>query len=98
MGDDSTPGCISKFVADRALNESTRAANVDLLVYSTLIVARFKAHGAGVCLALQHGANGLSFGALVSVYVRQRTHSSATVASHTMRRILHTATPRSLVA
>src|SRR3546814_8423934 len=43
MGDDSTPGCIYKFVADRAFNESNRAANVDLLDYGTLFVARFNA-------------------------------------------------------
>src|SRR3546814_8135486 len=67
MGDDSTPGCIYKFVADRAFNESNRAANVDLLDYGTLFVARFNADGSGEWRALQQGAHGL---------VRSEEHTS----------------------
>lgn len=59
MGDDSTPGCIYKFVPDRAYSTSNRASNVDLLDYGTLYVARFNADGTGEWRALVQGQNGL---------------------------------------
>ncbi|MEV5021469.1 PhoX family phosphatase [Sphingobium sp. LMA1-1-1.1] len=59
MGDDSTPGCIYKFVPDRAYSTSNRALNVDLLDYGTLYVARFNADGTGEWRALVQGQNGL---------------------------------------
>src|SRR3546814_18170750 len=63
MGDDSTPGCIYKFVPDRAFNPSNRAANTDLLAYGTLYVARFNGDGTGDCRALVVVQNGLTAGA-----------------------------------
>jgi len=62
MGDDSTPGCIYKFVPDRAYSTS-RAANIDLLDYGTLYVARFNADGTGEWRMLAYGQNGLVAGA-----------------------------------
>lgn len=59
MGDDSTPGCIYKFVPDRAYSSSNRASNIDLLDYGTLYVARFNADGTGEWRALVQGQNGL---------------------------------------
>jgi len=59
MGDDSTPGCIYKFVPDRAYSTGNRASNVDLLDYGTLYVARFNADGTGEWRALVQGQNGL---------------------------------------
>lgn len=63
MGDDSTPGCIYKFVPDRAFSNTTRSANTDLLDYGTLYVARFNANGTGEWRALVQGQNGLVVGA-----------------------------------
>lgn len=63
MGDDSTPGCIYKFVPDRAFNPDNRAANTDLLDYGTLYVARFNADGSGEWRELSVGVNGLTAGA-----------------------------------
>lgn len=63
MGDDSTPGCIYKFVPDRAFSTSNRAANIDLLDHGTLYVARFNADGTGEWRALVQGQNGLVVGA-----------------------------------
>ncbi len=73
MGDDSTPGCIYKFVPDRAFNPGNRAANVDLLDYGTLYVARFNANGTGDWIALVHGQNGLTTGASDPGNVSQST-------------------------
>ncbi|MBL0914192.1 MAG: DUF839 domain-containing protein [Sphingopyxis sp.] len=63
MGDDSTPGCIYKFIPDRAFSTSNRAANTDLLDYGTLYVARFNGDGSGEWRALVVGQNGLVAGA-----------------------------------
>ncbi|MDF0545678.1 PhoX family phosphatase [Sphingobium sp. H39-3-25] len=73
MGDDSTPGCIYKFVPDRAFNSSNRAANTDLLDYGTLYVAKFNADGTGNWIALVQGQNGLVAGALDRGNVSQST-------------------------
>lgn len=63
MGDDGTPGCIYKFIPDRAFNTGNRAANTDLLDYGTLYVAKFNANGTGEWRALVQGQNGLTPGA-----------------------------------
>ncbi len=73
MGDDSTPGCIYKFVPDRAFNLSNRAANTDLLDYGTLYVARFNADGTGEWRAMVQGQNGLVAGASDPGNVSQST-------------------------
>ena len=73
MGDDSTPGCIYKFVPNRAFNASNRAANTDLLDYGTLYVARFNADGTGEWRALVHQQNGLVPGAVDPGNVSQST-------------------------
>ena len=63
MGDDSTPGCIYKFVPSAKVNASDRAANTNLLDAGTLYAARFNADGTGQWLALMQGENGLVAGA-----------------------------------
>ncbi|CCW18460.1 Putative phosphatase [Sphingobium indicum BiD32] len=63
MGDDTTPGCIYKFIPDRAFSTANRAANIDLLDYGTLYVARFNGDGTGEWRALVRGQNGLTTGA-----------------------------------
>ncbi|EQB02915.1 dTDP-glucose 4,6-dehydratase [Sphingobium quisquiliarum P25] len=73
MGDDSTPGCIYKFVCDRAYNSSNRAANTDMLDHGTLYVARFNADGSGEWRALVQGQNGLLPGASDPGNVSQST-------------------------
>ncbi|MCI4590696.1 PhoX family phosphatase [Sphingobium sp. BYY-5] len=60
MGHDGTPGCIYKFVCDRAFSSSNRAANRDMLDHGTLYVARFNGDGTGEWRALVHGQNGLT--------------------------------------
>lgn len=60
MGDDSTPGCIYKFVPNRAYNPNNRFANFDLLDYGTLYVARFNGNGSGDWIELTQGKNGLT--------------------------------------
>jgi uncharacterized protein len=64
MGDDSTPGCIYKFIASAKYNASDRAANTNLLDTGTLYAARFNADGTGQWLALTQGDNGLVVGAV----------------------------------
>ena len=73
MGDDSTPGCIYKFVPDRPFNSGNRAANIDLLDYGTLYVARFNGDGTGEWRALVQGQNGLVVGASDPGNVSQST-------------------------
>ena len=73
MGDDSTPGCIYKFVPDRASSTSNRASNSDLLDNGTLYVARFNADGTGEWRALVQGQNGLVTGASDPGNVTQST-------------------------
>lgn len=73
MGDDSTPGCIYKFVPDRAYSTSNRASNSDLLDNGTLYVARFNADGTGEWRALVQGQNGLVTGASDPGNVTQST-------------------------
>ncbi|PAL22361.1 PhoX family phosphatase [Sphingopyxis sp. GW247-27LB] len=73
MGDDSTPGCIYKFVPDRAFSPSNRAANTELLDYGTLYVARFNGDGTGEWRALTVGQNGLVAGASDPGNVSQST-------------------------
>jgi secreted PhoX family phosphatase len=73
MGDDSTPGCVYKFIPDRAFSPSNRAANTDLLDYGTLYVARFNADGSGDWRALVVGENGLTAGASDPGNVSQST-------------------------
>ncbi|MGQ2941825.1 MAG: PhoX family protein [Blastomonas fulva] len=63
MGDDATPGCIYKFVCDRAFSATSRAANIDMLDVGQLFVARFNADGTGEWRLLQQGQNGLVVGA-----------------------------------
>ncbi|MDX3900546.1 MAG: PhoX family phosphatase [Sphingobium sp.] len=79
MGDDNTPGCIYKFVPDRAYSSSNRAANTDMLDYGTLYVARFNADGSGEWRALVQGQNGLVAGAIDPGNTSQSTTPPAPV-------------------
>ncbi len=63
MGDDSTPGCIYKFVPSAKFTPNNRAANANLLDAGTLYVAKFNADGTGEWRALVQGQNGLIVGA-----------------------------------
>ena len=63
MGDDSTPGCVYKFVATNKYNSTNRDANKDLLDTGKLYAAEFKADGTGVWKELTQGLNGLVAGA-----------------------------------
>lgn len=62
MGDDSTPGCIYKFVPTAAFSSTTTQSS-NLLDTGTLFVARFNADGTGTWRALVQGQNGLVVGA-----------------------------------
>ncbi|MET0364907.1 MAG: PhoX family phosphatase [Sphingobium sp.] len=73
MGDDSTPGCIYKFIPSRAYSSSNRSANTNLLDTGTLYVARFNADGSGEWRALVLGQNGLTTGASDPGNVSQST-------------------------
>jgi uncharacterized protein len=64
MGDDSTPGCIYKFIPSAKYSATDRAANTNLLDTGTLYAARFNADGSGQWLALTQGENGLVVGAV----------------------------------
>ena len=63
MGDDSTPGCVYKFVPSAKYNQSNRAANQNLLDSGTLYAAKFNADGSGQWIELTQGKNGLVVGA-----------------------------------
>jgi uncharacterized protein len=73
MGDDSTPGCIYKFIPNRAYSNSYSGANSRLLDEGTLYVARFNADGTGEWRALVQGQNGLVVGASDPGNVSQST-------------------------
>ncbi|HEX2543742.1 MAG TPA: alkaline phosphatase PhoX, partial [Ramlibacter sp.] len=63
MGDDSTPGCVYKFVASARYNANDRNANRNLLDSGTLYAAKFNADGTGQWIELTQGKNGLVPGA-----------------------------------
>jgi secreted PhoX family phosphatase len=63
MGDDSTPGCVYKFVPSARYNPDDRAANRNLLDTGTLYAAKFNADGTGQWIELIQGKNGLVAGA-----------------------------------
>ncbi len=63
MGDDSTPGCVYKFVPSAKVDPANRAANRNLLDSGTLYAARFNADGSGQWIELTQGKNGLVAGA-----------------------------------
>ncbi len=63
MGDDSTPGCVYKFVPTARYDPVTRANNRNILDAGTLYAARFNADGSGQWIALAQGTNGLVTGA-----------------------------------
>ena len=100
MGDDSTPGCIYKFVPDRAYSTSNRASNVDLLDYGTLYVARFNADGTGEWRALVQGQNGLVANAADPGNVSQSTTppTPTTVSFNSMADVLINAQSAARVA
>ena len=100
MGDDSTPGCIYKFVPDRAYSTSNRASNVDLLDYGTLHVARFNADGTGEWRALVQGQNGLVANATDPGNVSQSTTppTPTTVSFNSMADVLINAQSAARVA
>lgn len=62
-GDDSTPGCIYKFIPNKKYNPNDRKANKNLLDNGTLYVAKFNGNGTGEWLELTQGKNGLIKGA-----------------------------------
>ncbi|RYF15010.1 MAG: PhoX family phosphatase [Comamonadaceae bacterium] len=63
MGDDSTPGCVYKFVPAGTYNPGDRAANRNLLDAGKLYAAKFNADGTGQWIELTQGMNGLVAGA-----------------------------------
>ncbi|SSW69837.1 hypothetical protein AVE30378_03686 [Achromobacter veterisilvae] len=63
MGDDTTPGCIYKFVPSKPYNPANRASNMGLLDEGTLYAARFNDDGSGNWVELTVGKNNLTAGA-----------------------------------
>lgn len=59
MGDDSTPGCIYKFIPNQRVTTNNQT-NRNLLDDGKLYVAKFKADGTGEWLELAYGKNGLN--------------------------------------
>lgn len=64
MGDDGTPGCIYKFVPNKAYDPSNRANNFGLLDDGILYAARFNDDGSGNWVELTVGKNNLTVGAV----------------------------------
>lgn len=64
QGDDSTPGCVYKFVPSGKYDPANRAANQHLLDSGKLYAAKFNADGTGRWVELTQGVNGLVAGAL----------------------------------
>jgi uncharacterized protein len=79
MGDDSTPGCIYKFVPSVKVSTTSRTANANLLDTGTLYAAKFNADGTGSWLALVQGQNGLVAGASDPGNVSQGAQTPVTV-------------------
>jgi uncharacterized protein len=79
MGDDSTPGCIYKFVPSAKVTSGNRSANTNLLDAGTLYVAKFDANGTGTWLALVQGTNGLVAGAIDKGDVSQGAQTPVTI-------------------
>jgi uncharacterized protein len=79
MGDDSTPGCIYKFVPTGKVNSNNRAANANLLDSGTLYAAKFNADGTGRWIALVQGQNGLLPGATDPGNTTQGPQTAASV-------------------
>jgi uncharacterized protein len=79
MGDDSTPGCIYKFVPTGKVHRGQRAANAELLDSGTLYAARFAADGSGAWIELTQGKNGLVAGAIDPGNVTQGPQTPTTV-------------------
>lgn len=88
MGDDSTPGCIYKFVPTGAVNTTNRAANADLLDTGTLFVARFNGDGTGEWRELTQGKNGLVAGATDPGNTSQGPQTPRTVDFNTQADVL----------
>jgi len=63
MGDDTTPGCIYKFVPTKPYDPANRANNMGLLDEGTLYAARFNDDGSGNWVELTVGKNNLTTGA-----------------------------------
>jgi secreted PhoX family phosphatase len=82
MGDDSTPGCVYKFVAAAKYNPDDRAANRNLLDSGTLYAARFNSNGTGQWIELSQGKNGLVAGAQDPGNVTQSATAPAPVITH----------------
>ncbi|MCK9508787.1 MAG: PhoX family phosphatase [Pigmentiphaga sp.] len=76
MGDDTTPGCIYKFVPSGTYDPANRDNNKHLLDEGTLYVARFNGNGSGDWLELTQGKNGLVVGATDPGNFTQRNPSA----------------------
>ncbi|WP_043421823.1 PhoX family protein [Cupriavidus basilensis] len=88
MGDDSTPGCIYKFIPADAFNPTNRQANINLLDKGTLYVAKFNADGSGQWIELTQGKNGLVTGATDPGNTTQGPQTPVTVDFNTQADVL----------